>query len=133
MGFNIDDALEKYCGGAENIAHAPTLIEKGILKYGKIVPINEMPLNRIFVNGDKDWYEASMFVKIKDEIREAVIDKYPWCSIGFKKGDIPTTIKDRYVLITDNDFCKKKFGCGISPTEIRIQLSQCLYETIKLE
>ena len=45
---------------------------------------------------------------------------------------IKATIKDRYVLITDNDFCKKKFGCGISPTEIRIQLSQCLYETIKL-
>ena len=59
MGFNIDDILERE---KPIIGRYPTLIEKGMLKHGEIVNFDEIPLNRIFVDGDSPLKELFIFV-----------------------------------------------------------------------
>ena len=125
MGFNIDDILERE---KPIIGRAPTLIEEGMLKHGEIVNFDEIPLNRIFVNGDSPLKELFIFVSYNGIKKEALIIRYPWIKF------IPIRrTNNRYVLLTDDKYCKDTFGTHLHPPFLRIQIRTNLYETIELK
>lgn len=130
MGFDIDGALERYekeTGRKAEIGREPTLIEKGILGHGQIVPLDKIPMNQVFVDGDTPLKEPYIFIMHNGVKKQALIKRYPWIVFIPVKGR-----NNRYVLLTDNKYCKDVLGVDLHPKYLRVQISMNLYETIYL-